>query len=163
MPLFTTPPAPWTITNPEVVMQGSSFVLVANTVYLYAFELLAPVSVASLRYRAGSTATGTVDLGIYDANGNLLGHTGATNTIASGLQSIALTSLSLSPGRYLMALCPSNSTDTYVGQSGLKLGGGRYFAATNTGTAGVLPAATGTIVTSAIALEVVAVVTGGTP
>lgn len=155
---------PWIITNEEFLSQGSTFTLTANNVYLYLFEIAGPITIATMRYRIGATATGTVDLGLYDSGGNLLSHTGATAVAASNINSLSLlTTVNLSPGRYSMALCPSNSTDTYVGSSGLKNGGGRYALATNTGTAGVLPSTTGTILVSTFSIVVNAVVTGGAP
>jgi len=155
---------PWIIPSEENVMQGSSFTLTANTVYLYLLELQGPATIPSMRYRMGATATGTVDLGIYDGSGNLLGHTGAVSTVASGLNTINLiSSLNLSPGRYALALCPSNSTDTYIGLTGAKAGGGRWATATNAGTAGVLPGTTGTILTATVSPITIADVTGGAP
>lgn len=142
------PPAPWTIGTDMVAatMTGGQ-VLDANGVYLYAFEIAAPITVSKMQYSTESVATGTVDMGLYDANGNLLGHTGAiANTSADSIMTNALTAnLTLAPGRYFAAFCSLNHTDTIDGlASYFQLAvSHRYRRGVTAATAGVLPATTG--------------------
>lgn len=167
MPLFPAPsaplPIPWIITSDALAYNAASGVLVANTVYLLTFELNASTTILSVGYRMGATVTGTTDVGIYDVNGNLLGHSGAITNVANATAKNALTSaLSLSPGLYSAALCTSNGTDTYFRVSntaGESLS--RERIAVNTGTAGVLPATTGGVTITANAPAIIAVVQGG--
>ena len=139
---------PWIISNDPASLAGAVTVtLVANQVYLYAFELPASVTFTGAKWRMGATATGTTDLGIYDANGNLLGHTGAITNTASTNMSNAFTggNLQLAAGQYFMAMVPSNSTDTYLaaGSASTLTGTTRFRSGTTAGTAGVLPNTTG--------------------
>src|SRR5258708_13650212 len=53
--------------------------LSANTVYLWAFELLTNVTITGMRFRNGTTATVATTLGIYTSAGNLIP---ATHTAA---------------------------------------------------------------------------------
>ena len=154
---------PWLLGAPEINSAASNGVLAANSVYLYVFELMAPVTVTSMRWRMGATATGTSDLGIYDGNGNLLGHTGASTNTASTLMTVALTggNLALSPGRYSLALCPSNATDTYFRANNMAQSVARCYIATNAGTAGVLPATTGAQTSTTACPVLAGIVSGG--
>lgn len=160
-------PKPWVI-DMGLGADGSaaSGVLTANVVYLYPFELLAGVTVTGMRWRMFATVTGTTDVGIYDQNGNLLAHTGVQTNLASQVQSANFASaLALAPGRYYMALCPSNSTDTYgrVGSLGPNFSIARNYTGATAGTAGVLPASAGAVSTSAAMPVMEAIVSGGAP
>jgi hypothetical protein len=140
--------APWIISDEVAALAGVlTTLLAANVVYMYAFETLAPITITGAKWRMGATTTGTTDIGVYDSNGNLLGHTGATTNTASTNMSASLNggNITLAPGQYFMALCPSNSTDTYlaIGSVAAATTPTRHRQATNTGTAGVLPGTTG--------------------
>ncbi len=148
MPLHKTSIAPWTVSNDAASLTGAATtVLTANVVYLYAFEVMASITVTGCKWHMGTTATGTTDVGVYDANGNLLGHTGAVANVASTNMSNALSggNLTLAPGQYFLALCPSNSTDTYqaVSATSPKTPTSRNRQGVTGGTAGVLPTTTG--------------------
>lgn len=166
MPLFTSPVQPWIIDNLGIAPAASSHTLTANKGYLWAFELLAPCTITAMRWFMAATVTGTSDAGIYDGSGNLLSHTGAVTNVANVDNSAnLLSSLALSPGRYYMALCPSNSTDTYMSISGLQDVATPsltrvLFTVTN-GSAGVLPSTTGGIALSNRIPVLAAVVSGG--
>jgi hypothetical protein len=132
----------------EAAVATGSGVLTANIVYLIAVTLTAGVSVSGMRWRVTATATGTTDLGLYDASGNLLVHTGAiTNVASTTMTSNFSSNYALSPGNYYLALCPSNSTDTYGTTASLSTPGAvsDLRQATNAGTSGVLPSTTGVI------------------
>lgn len=165
--------SPWIIETYGVLGASSNTVLVANKVYMWAFELYANCTITAMRWGTGSTAAGNTDMGIYDSSGNLLAHTGATANSANSNMSAniakdgsgnTITSIALAPGKYLMALCPSTSTDTYTRSSFIN---GtpildNHCNATNTGTSGVLPGTTGTITVSASVIpHMAAVVSGG--
>ncbi len=139
---------PWMIDMGAFDANSSSGVLAANNVYLYAFELTANVIITGMRWRMAVTVTGTTDMGIYDASGNLLAHTGVQTNVASTVMTANFASpLVLSPGRYYMALCPSNASDTYFRNAALGAGNAitRSYQGATAGTAGVLPNTTGAI------------------
>ena len=145
---------------------SASGVLAANTVYMFPFELYANVTVTGMRWRMFATVTGTTDIGIYDVNKNLLAHTGVQTNVVSAVNSANFASpLVLSPGQYYMALCPSNSTDTYgrVGTLGPSFSIARNYTGATAGTAGVLPATEGALSTSASMPVMEAIVSGGAP
>src|SRR5260221_7439985 len=118
MPLHTYPIAPVIISDePASMVAITTGVLVAFTVYLYAFELQSPVVVLGVKWGTGATHTGNTNMGIYTFAGNLVAgsDTGAQVNGASVDNSFTYGSaIALSPGQYLMALAPSNSTDTYL-------------------------------------------------
>ena len=145
---------------------AASGVLAANTVYMFPFELLANVTITGMRWRMFATVTGTTDIGIYDSGENLLAHTGVQTNVASLINSANFGSaLTISPGRYYMALCPSNSTDTYgrVGTLGGSFSIARNYTGATAGTAGVLPATEGALSTSASMPVMEAIISGGAP
>lgn len=138
----------------------------ANEVDLFEFELSAQVTISGMRIRVTATATGTTDLGIYDVNGNLLTHTGAVANVASTtMTNNFAAAITLGPGVYYLAFCPSNNTDTYQRLAALTNVSttSHYRRATTTGTAGVLPATTGAILAAVNAPMLSAVVVGGLP
>ena len=165
MPLFTAPVQPWIIDMLGVTGPASSHVLTANRVYMWGFELYASCTITAMRWYMAATVTGTTDIGIYDSAGNLLGHTGATANVAALDNSANLiAALALSPGRYYMALCCSNATDTYESaglQDGTTPAVTRLVRAVNSGTGGVLPSTTGGTTTLNLAPVMAAVVSGG--
>ncbi|SRR6266702_3361618 len=137
----------------------------ANIVYLYAFEVQAPLSVASVRWGMGATATGTTNMGIYTAAGNLVpgsDTTAKTNVASSTNINTYGTAVYLAPGQYYLALACSNATDTYNGKSlANAYSTSRHRRAANTVSVGALPSTTGAISTTTIALGVAAVPVGG--
>ncbi len=151
MPLHRHQVPPWIISNDAASVNSVLTVtFTANNVFLYAFEVSAPCTITGAKWRMGATVgtggTQTTDIGIYDANGNLLGHTGATTNVASTNMSQAfLSSVLLTPGLYFMAFVSQNGSDTYLGISGTtsKSTTSRNRLATNLASAGVLPATTG--------------------
>ena len=149
MPLFTYPPTPAIISDEVAALVGASTVLSANTVYLSAFELNAPTVVLGVRWVMVATVTGTTNIGIYTMAGNLVSgsDTGARTNVASSDNTFTYaTPVLLSPGQYLMALAPSNSTDTYLERAVTSTGACRERRATNALAAGALPATTGAFV-----------------
>ncbi len=153
--------SPWTVTQAEIIQGASSSTLGANTVYCYVFELLATTTFSGTKVKMGATVTGTVDVGIYDSGGNLLIHSGATAPTANTVSSITFTSTTLNPGRYIMAMTPSNSTDTYFRTGSIAAGMERAYTATTTGTSGVLPNTTGTLNTTTSCASMSLIVVGG--
>lgn len=147
MPLFTnnTPPL---LVDSGVDFVGSSGVLSANVVYLFAFEIQAPTVVTGGKWRMAVTVTGTTNIGIYTAAGNLVSgsDSGAKTNVTNSDNSFTyVTAITLSPGQYLMALSPSNSTDTYQ-QRGLTASATtRYRTASNALSGGALPGVTGAL------------------
>lgn len=149
---------PLIIGSESVLMGGAPGTLSANAVFLYKFAITVGITITNMRWKSGTTAAGNVNLGIYDANGNLLGSTGSVaNTTANLGNSIALAggNLYLPAGYYYLAFTTGSSTDTFVRATGLGTTGSpivpSYTAANNsTGTTSpVLPATTGAISMSA--------------
>lgn len=120
MPVFTSPVIPW-ILEDSGVTGGSAGGALAGTqqISVLLYELQVSVTAKDMRYRA-SVGAGTVQLGIYDVNGNLLGNTATvTTTVSTPYQIVALAAnVPMSPGRYYFALWQS-TTDSFfrtVGQ-----------------------------------------------
>ncbi len=111
---------PWSLTHPALAAAPSAtspVALVLNTTYLVPVELYADCILTAIRVAHAATSAGNVDLGIYDSSGNRLDHSGvaSANTFASKSQQLSLSNgnLSLSKGRYYLALWVDNATDTY--------------------------------------------------
>lgn len=89
-----------------------------------------PVSVVSpfvaiqMLVRNGTAVAGTIDAGIYAADGTLLVHAGAsTMTGVTTIQALSITETTLAPGLYYLALtCSSASGQFYRVQNGLTPG-----------------------------------------
>ncbi len=156
MPLFLPPPPQPLIIATEVsALAGvATDTLSALTVYLYAFELATATTFSGVKYRTGTTATGSADAGVYSFAGTLLANIGGLANVASTSVSQAFTggNLTLQPGQYFMAFASQNATDTYVGINAPVAGGtieSRYRFATNAATVPVsvvvLPSTTGAI------------------
>ena len=107
------PPVPWVLVAGDPAA-GSGGALATNTSYLAGVTVEAPMTITALSCVATGTPTGHVDLGIYDANGNLLGHTGV-QALAAGVNRFTLSAaMSLAPGRYYLALWIDNGTDAIL-------------------------------------------------
>jgi hypothetical protein len=110
MPLHHTPPVPWALIPDGDFDNGTNSTLVADTTYLRGVWVPSACVLTAVRCRVG-TASGNIDCGIYDVNGNLLGHSGLVATVASSINTASMSSsISLSPGRYWLALWVDNST-----------------------------------------------------
>lgn len=156
--------APWSIVEEGMAPQGTSHVLTTNQVYLWGFETNVAITIDVLYWKMAATATGTTDIGVYDASGNLLTHSGATANSANANNSVTLTNaLSLGPGRYMLGLCPSNGTDTYIDINAAGSGLIRTMGCANAGTAGVLPATTGALSAAGNTPIMRAHIVGGAP
>ncbi len=147
MPLHRQATPPWIISNDAAAIGGAtSTTLVAEAVYLYAFEIDSTITITGGKWRTGTTAAGTCDVGVYDMNGNLLGHTGqVSNIVSTNMSAALLVNVTLSPGQYFMALWASVATDDYLGISstGTFASESRNRIATNATSATGLPATTG--------------------
>lgn len=157
------PPGP-AIVDADIAVGTAAAALTANQVYLYAFEINGPCTADAGRWKMGATVTGTTDMGVYNAAGALLAHTGAVVNVANtNMSANFLSSVTLAPGRYFLALCPSNGTDTYNRASAVGTGISRTCQATNAGTAGVLPSTTGTILQNGTCPVMAMHIVGGAP
>jgi len=155
---------PWIITSEAAVLSSTSSTLATNTVYLFAFELFANISISGVRIRVGSTATGTTDLGIYDVNGNKLVSTGAvSNSSNTTMTNNFSSNYALAPGKYFLAMCVSNNTDTLQRLSGVAnmAPATRFRLANNNGSSGVLPSTTGGTTSTTICPMMAGIVVGG--
>jgi hypothetical protein len=85
----------------------------ANQALYIPFRLSHRLPVAQVGWWNGATVSGNVDMGIYDAAGNRLGHTGSTAQAGvSVLQAVAL-ALTLDPGYYYFGFACDNITATF--------------------------------------------------
>lgn len=115
-PIYPAPlPTPWFLGSPMLAASAvaSAAVLTANKTYLEGIWVPVPMTLVSATVGHGGVHAGNLDMGLYDQNGNLLGHTGVTAASAGVQTANLLTPLFLNPGLYYSALWVDNSTDTY--------------------------------------------------
>lgn len=119
MSYITNPSIQKTLIGSEVVGLGGlvTVVMVALNVYLYSFTLDVPTTFSGVKYRTGSTATGSADAGIYSFAGTLLATIGGLANVASTSVNQAFSggTITLGPGQYFAAFTSQNATDTYEG------------------------------------------------
>lgn len=134
--------------------------------YLYAFEVSGnSLTIHQVRFRIGATATGSTNMAIYTAAGNLVSgsDTGAlSNSQNTTVTQAYATDITLFPGAYWIAIACTNTTDTYGGITGItaRIAGTRHRIGTNVLAAGAMPATLGTITTAANAPFVALIPTG---
>ncbi len=139
-------PPPLIIDNEAACLTGASNAASVNIVYLYAFELLLPVSIVSMRYRCTATALGNTNTGIYTFAGNVVADTGPQANTANTTKTIVYGSpIALVAGRYFLALA-CDAADTFQAISPTVTDASRAKRATNVLAAGALPLTTGVIV-----------------
>lgn len=166
MPLFTNPPVPLIISTDAISFSGvSTGAAVANTVYLYAFELASPVTVVSARWRNGATAAGHTNMAIYTAAGDLVAgsDTGAQSNVANTETTFAYaTAFKLGAGQYYMAIA-CDATDNYLANtlSSSSQPITRARKATNTLAAGAMPSTLGALTSAAFSPAMAFLVSGG--
>jgi hypothetical protein len=151
----------------QTISGGSGF---ANTVRFIIFTLPFNTTISKASIFVGTIDNGqTADFGIYNAAGtSKLWSIGAGSGISlsnSNAQSATNTTVSLAAGSYMFAWTESGTvgyvyawnmnTDLYL----LLVSGSsyKYGTCTNTATAGVLPAACGTLIAATVALNVPAI------
>jgi len=166
MPLFPPPsPVPQIIDNEAASYTGNTSALTANTIYLWAFELSVPVIIVGMRWRNAATATGSTNMGIYTAAGNLVAgsDTGAVANAVNTTKTFTYGSpVVLQPGQYFLAISCNNGTDTFNALTPGFTDASRARRATNTLATGALPATTGAIVVlTSFAPAMAALVSGG--
>lgn len=87
----------------------------ANRAIFVPFEVESPRTATQMVTYNGTTASGNLDAGIYDINGNRLRSTGSTAQAGTAaLQVINITDLLLTPGLYFMSLVLDNTTGGFV-------------------------------------------------
>lgn len=120
-PIYPAPvPTPWYLSTPQLAAtaNSSAVVLTANKTYLESVWVPVPMTLVSATVGHGGVHAGNLDMGLYDQNGNLLGHTGVTPA-AAGAQTVnLLTPLFVNAGLYYMGFWLDNSTDTYFPLTG---------------------------------------------
>ena len=98
---------------PPWLTNGATNDPLANQALLYAFEVESTIRVSRAGVNVG-TASGSADLGIYDANGTRLASTGAFALSPGSITAALTTSLLLNPGqRYYAAIAANNTTATF--------------------------------------------------
>ena len=86
---------------------------VANQAYYVPVAVRQRVVVRKLWVAVGSTATGNLDVGVYDAVGVRIVSAGSTAKTSDTEQVVDVTDTTIGPGLYYMALNCSNNTDTF--------------------------------------------------
>lgn len=77
------------------------------------FAVVVPITITQLFWHNGATASGNVDMGIYDAAGTKLTSTGSTaQGTVSVLQLVNITDIVIGPGCFYFALAMDNTTGT---------------------------------------------------
>jgi hypothetical protein len=101
-------------TSSIVLSGGLSGTFSDELIYYYPFAVHEACIAVKMSYLVGGTAAGTVDLGIYDAQFNLIISTGLTaqGTI-NVLQELDITDTLLQPGFYYMAIKCTDGTGTH--------------------------------------------------
>lgn len=92
--------------------------LTANTALYVPVELIQPSTFVAAMWCNGATVSGTVEVGVYTDDWTLLTSTGAiTQAGANTAQVASMTSFTLRPSRYYIALVCSSATATFIGHS----------------------------------------------
>lgn len=87
---------------------------VANQALYVPFSLSTPITFSTMFLMVG-TASGNVDLGVFDSAGTKIVSTGSTAVSGStAIQTISVTSTRLAPGQYYLAMSYSASTGSAV-------------------------------------------------
>lgn len=112
---------------------GSLGAVTGGAIFINGIDVQTSLIVPGMSVRMG-TATGNIDLGIYDEQFNLLAHSGPTAAIASSVNALNFPSpLYLTKGRYWLAFIDTVGTDTaWVNSSQL---GGMLVSQRSVGTA----------------------------
>lgn len=87
----------------------------ANLAYFTPFTVYSTITVTKMFVENGSTTSGNLDVGIYDAGGTKLVSSGTVaQTGASSTQEIDITDTTLRPGLYYLAFAADNGTGSYM-------------------------------------------------
>ena len=151
---------PYALYLDDLQQGGLSSGFAAGAIFINGIIVSAPLTILAMECRMG-TATGNIDMGIYDVNFNLLVHKGAT-AAASGLNTLTFASpLPLSPGQYWLAWMDTIGTDTvYEANSGL---GGFQLTQRSVATTFTQIAANASWQTTSARIGLLAKVQGGYP
>jgi hypothetical protein len=87
----------------------------ANAAFYMPVSVHGKITVVKMFIENGATASGTVDVGIYDAGGARLVSSGSTaQTGTAAIQEFDITDTTLSPGLYYLAIAMDNTTGTLL-------------------------------------------------
>jgi len=155
------PPKPFAVYADDLQQGGLSSGFAAGAIFIVGIVLLVPTTITAMECRMG-TATGNIDMGIYDANFNLLVSKGATAAVATSVNTLTFASpITLPPGRYWLAWVDTVGTDTvYEANSGL---GGFQVAQRSVSAAFTQIAANSSWQTTTARIALLAKVQGGYP
>lgn len=85
----------------------------ANKAYFIPFSVFAPITIVKMFVINGGTASGNIDVGIYDRGGSRLVSSGSTaQSGTSAVQEFNITDTLLLPGLYYLACAMDNTTGT---------------------------------------------------
>ena len=85
----------------------------ANAAYFFPFRIWTPITVRKLFAHNGATASGNIDVGIYDAQGRKLVSAGSTAQAGTNaLQEFDVTDTVIGPGLFYLAVAMDNTTGT---------------------------------------------------
>lgn len=85
-----------------------------NAAIFVPFFCPCPLTFATMFWVNGLTVTGNVDVGVYNADGTLIVHSGSTAASgASAIQLVTVTSTTINAGNYYFAMAASSVSGTY--------------------------------------------------
>ena len=117
-PPIITPFSPWASNVPlniswSMTLATSGAWQSANQALYYPFQLTDHATLYQFLWFVGGTATGNVDLGVYDAQNHLIVSTGSTALSGTNaVQQFNVTDTALAPGSYLLAGVASTTSAT---------------------------------------------------
>lgn len=151
---------PFALFAEDIQDGGLSAGFAAGAIFIVGIVLTANVVITGMKCKMG-TATGNIDMGIYDANFNLLVSKGATAAVASSVNTLTFANpISLAPGRYWLAWIDTVGTDT-VYEANVSNVGDTIQRSVGTAFTQIAANASWQVTTARIAL--LAVVQGGYP
>lgn len=111
----------------------------ANRAIFVPFVLMSPITVAAMWVLNGGTASGNLDIGVYDQSGTKLVSTGSTaQSGTTAIQVVSVTATRLAPGRFYLALAMDGTTGTVLKLS-LTAGYTKHFGIAEMASAFALP------------------------
>lgn len=110
--------APLSIYGLNIVSAASAAWPAASVAIFAPFLLPRRISVDAMFANNGTSASDNIDLGVYTIDGRRLASLGPTGRTGTGvLQAFSMTTFSLGPGRFYMAICLNGTTGSFVARA----------------------------------------------
>lgn len=151
----------------ETTVMSASFLTAqawstANSAIFIPFRIAYPMTFSSMYWINGTVGTDSCDVGVYTASGSRIVSSGGTLTSGASVpQIVSVTSTTLQPGLYYLAMARNGTTNT-LGAASLSLQQTRSVAIYMTATSYPLPSSVTYVATSsAISVPLVGISTTG--